>query len=293
MTQKPTVLLAAADPDVLRALIGEFPRSAGWLTMAARAANQVPTALAKRQPDVAVVHHALDDMSGLALCAWLGKHSASTLRILWTKDIATSPRIGDPYEATLRHPCPTGMVAELAVKELRERYASQATERFIAEVTTRHQAMDAQSYYELLGLPPEQTNQLSLRNTYDRFSMAFHPDRHMHLRNTPSYDLLVGYYKRIGEAYRILDDPEKRSRYDRDLANGQLRYDDTVREKSGPRSIEDLSENPKARRFLSLAQQSLANGRFSTAVQNLKFALSMDSGNVDIQDKIAEIEALL
>ena len=67
-----------------------------------------------------------------------------------------------------------------------------------------------------------------------------------------------------------------------------LRYDETKREKEGPVSIEDLSENARAKRFLKLAQVAYTSGNLRSALQNLKFAQSMDN-NEDIQAKVDEI----
>ena len=64
-----------------------------------------------------------------------------------------------------------------------------------------------------------------------------------------------------------------------------------MREKTGPKTLVDFSEKPQSKRFLKLAHQTLSTGNTRSALQNLKFALSMDSDNEDIAAKIAELEA--
>lgn len=293
MSQSPIVLIAAADAEVLRALIGQFPRGQGWMPMAARAQTQVERVLSKRTPHVAIVHQNLEDTTGLSFCEWLGRRSPSTIRIMLTHDIPGEPDIMDPYDAALRHPAPPGLLLELVVRQLREQQAQRATERFLVEVQQRVEALDGQDYYAILGLTPEQGSEENLRRMYDGFNLRYHPDRHMHLRGTPGHTALTVLIKHIGEAYRVLTHEDKRRKYDRGLAQGVLRFDDQGREKKGPKALGDLSEVPAARRFLRLAQTALAEGQFGAAVQNLKFALSMDGDNPEIKEKLDEIKELV
>jgi hypothetical protein len=46
-----------------------------------------------------------------------------------------------------------------------------------------------------------------------------------------------------------------------------------------------------AKKFLKLAQTDIAAKSWQSALQNLRFALSMESSNEAIKAKIAEIEA--
>jgi molecular chaperone DnaJ len=64
-----------------------------------------------------------------------------------------------------------------------------------------------QDYYELLGVPRNATSD-EIKKAFRRLAFQCHPDRN----KEPGAE---GRFKEINEAFQILSDPEKRSRYDR------------------------------------------------------------------------------
>lgn len=287
----PIVLLAAGDPNILMALIKEFPRDS-WHPMAAKDGHQVARALEGKQLHIAVVHEALGDMPGKKLCAWLKKYRPKTPIVALTTGLPGDIS-SEPWDAALRFPCAAGVLQDVAKGALHaSRDIAPARERFVASLRRKTAHLDDKDYFAVLGVR-QGANQHELRAAYDQLSLRFHPDRHPYLRGHAGENELGLYYKRIGEAYRVLTDPVKRPIYDKQLASGTLRYDDTVREKVGPRSIADLSDNPMIKKFLKLAHTAEATGNLRGAVQNLKFAQSMERDNQDLADKIAELEAKL
>lgn len=287
------ILLVASDPDVLRGLLGEFPRKA-WKPMAARAAAQVYQAVEARPPEVAVVHAALEDSDGAQLCQGLRQRLPELTIVLLTQDFPEPSQAEDPWDASIRYPTPPGVLADLVVAQLRARlYAVQQLQPFLEEIQGRAQAMDSQSYAQLLGVPQDATR-AQVRQAYDALSLRYHPDRNQPLRRRApeAFTALNDLYKRIGEAYRILTDPEKRIQYEKLLEQGLLRYDEAQR-RTGPVSLEDLSENSRVKRFLKLAQSSKNSGNLRATLQNLRFAHSMERDNQDIADAIEEIQAQL
>ena len=286
----PIILLAAGDPQVLMGLIQEFPRER-WHPLAAKDGHQVARALDGKQLHIAVVHEQLGDMPGRKLCAWLKKYRPSTPIVALTTGLPDADHSAQPWDAALRYPCAAGVLHDVAAGALHAaRDIAPARERFVLAVRSRASQLDEQDYFALLGLP-RGADQHQLRAAYDKLSLRFHPDRHPYLRGHDGEADLNALYKRIGEAYRVLSDPEKRPVYDKQLAGGTLRYDETQREKVGPKSIEDLSDNPMIKKFLKLAHTAHATGNRAAAIQNLKFAQSMERDNADIAAKIAEIEA--
>ncbi|MFW6053626.1 MAG: hypothetical protein ACOC9J_02325, partial [Persicimonas sp.] len=97
------------------------------------------------------------------------------------------------------------------------------------------------------------------------------------------------------EAYQVLADRKLRARYERALAAGELRLspEETSPTDSGPSSLVDIGETASSKKFLKLAQSDLAGQNLAGALQNLKFAKSMEPQNTAIAEKIAEIEAKL
>lgn len=68
-------------------------------------------------------------------------------------------------------------------------------------------ASDKRDYYEILGVP-RNTGKESIRSAYRRLARQYHPD----VSKDPQAE---ARFKEINEAYQVLNDDEKRARYDR------------------------------------------------------------------------------
>jgi curved DNA-binding protein CbpA len=76
-----------------------------------------------------------------------------------------------------------------------------------ATVYAAGMARSGQDYYATLGLGPQATEE-EIRRTYRRLALQWHPDRN------PGDPRAEERFKEISEAYAVLMDPAKRSRYD-------------------------------------------------------------------------------
>jgi DnaJ-class molecular chaperone len=70
--------------------------------------------------------------------------------------------------------------------------------------------VEFQDYYQVLGVPREVSPD-DLRKAYRKLALEWHPDRHPEGERAAAEQR----FKRIGEAYAVLSDPEKRAKYDR------------------------------------------------------------------------------
>lgn len=64
-----------------------------------------------------------------------------------------------------------------------------------------------QDYYHILGLPQTATS-AQIRAAFKRLAMQYHPDRN------PNNPIAEEIFKQVNEAYHVLSDPVKKSRYD-------------------------------------------------------------------------------
>ena len=81
--------------------------------------------------------------------------------------------------------------------------------------------LDDSDYYELLGVL-HIADDTAIRQGFHVFAAAFHPDAHRY-SDGADQRLATQIYHRGTEAYRVLLDPKLRSRYDLELAKGNLR----------------------------------------------------------------------
>ncbi|MBS4023598.1 MAG: J domain-containing protein [Dethiobacter sp.] len=77
-----------------------------------------------------------------------------------------------------------------------------------------------QDYYEVLGLKRDAT-QKEIKSAYRRLARKHHPDLHPGSEKTAAEEK----FKRINEAYEVLNDPDKREKYDRLGENWQAGED--------------------------------------------------------------------
>ncbi|MGD0621825.1 MAG: J domain-containing protein [Thermacetogeniaceae bacterium] len=80
-------------------------------------------------------------------------------------------------------------------------------------------AIAFQDYYEILGIKREATEK-EIKSAYRKLARKWHPDLHTGKQKAEAEEK----FKKINEAYEVLSDPEKRSKYDRlgsNWRNGQ------------------------------------------------------------------------
>ncbi len=77
------------------------------------------------------------------------------------------------------------------------------------EATIRR-SMQFQDYYEVLGVPRKATTD-DIRKAYRKLALKWHPDRHKGKAQAGA----EARFKQVSEAYEVLSDKDKRSKYDR------------------------------------------------------------------------------
>ncbi|MEZ4462172.1 MAG: DnaJ domain-containing protein [bacterium] len=287
------ILIACGDTDLLRQIVADLPPNQ-YKPIASRKGDGIAAKLADRGIGYAVVHESLSDIAGAVLCDALKRYpQPPNILFLVSGDV---PAQG-PFDVAVKYPVP-GPVFRNALKRIQQAATDEEDlERwraFYNEVVARREALDQQSYYQMLGVKAGAPHHLIVQ-VFDAISLRYHPDRYQKHRGVrwgdAVYEQVNELYKAYTEAFGVLADRRLRQRYDEALASGNLRISlDDAGGDSGPRSLVDFSNNPASKKFLKLAQTDLARGQISQALQNLRFALSMEPDNAAIAAKVAELE---
>ncbi len=121
------------------------------------------------------------------------------------------------------------------------------------------QHQPVKDYYRLLGISPQASPE-DIKKAYRRLAFANHPDR-----NPDNRSQAENRFKEITEAYGILIDPQKRTRYDHIRKQGSAFEQSQAKTQRGAFSREqvlrDLFQNPYARQiFKDLEQEFRRQG---------------------------------
>lgn len=291
------ILIACGDVDLLRKIASDLPEGR-YKPIATKSAGGIVAKLEKRDVKVAVVHEQLGDGSGVALCTELRKLASNPKILLLVTD---KPPAEGPFDLSLKYPVP-GPVFRNALNRMapeeRSEQDLQKWKAFYQELGTRLEQLDTQSYYQMLGVPPNARHD-SIVAAYDAASVRFHPDRYNQFRSErwgeALYQRANDLFKQITEAYSILSDRRLKKKYDQALSEGRLRLnsDEKSGQDAGPDLLENHAQTAQGKKFLRLAQRDLARNDWAAALQNLRFAASMEGDLPVIAQNIALCESKL
>jgi hypothetical protein len=291
------ILIACGDVELLRKIASDLPQGK-FKPIATKKGAGIVEKITGRKVSLAVVHEQLSDGTAATLCTQL-RELPDPPSILWLAN--GSPPSDGPFDAALRYPVPGPVFRNALQKLAGSDVSDQDLEKwrlFFRELKARLADVDEQNYFQILGLP-EGAPHHRLVKAYDLLSQRYHPDRYRQYRQEKwgeaIHDKATQLYKVMTEAYQVLADRKLRATYEGVLKRGKIRLspEDQPGKDSGPKSVVDLGESPASKKFLKLAQSDLAGQNLVSALQNLKFAKSMEPSNSAIAEKIAEVEQKL
>lgn len=291
------ILIACGDVQLLKKIAADLP-SGRFKPIATKSSSGIVEKLATRRVKLAIVHESLTDAPGAALCVQLMRASAPPAILYLSTDMP--PKEG-PFTLALRYPVPGPVLRNALTRLMPDTGADHDMERwraFFDELRARVQALGAQNYFEVLGVPTGAPHHHVVA-AYDQLSLRYHPDRYAQFRDkdwgNAVYEQANLLFQTVTEAFSVLSDRRMRKLYERGLSSGQLRVDPAARatQDSGPETLDTQAQSKQGRKFLQLAQQDIARGDWASALQNLRFAQSMEGDLPVILQKIAEVEARL
>lgn len=152
------------------------------------------------------------------------------------------------------------------------------------------------SYYEILNVLAL-ADDAAIKQAWHEFAAAFHPDGH---RNADPgvQEAATKVYMAGVEAYGVLTNPARRSKYDLAVAKGRVRLTgDTAApsvEAREVRSLDEVCRSAAARRHAIAAENFIVTGDLSAAKKQLQIALMHDGGrNPDLEERIDALDMVL
>lgn len=150
------------------------------------------------------------------------------------------------------------------------------------EIETLHEILPELDYYRLLqvegGCPQDQIDP-----AFRRESRRLHPDRFASFEG-PVRDKANDIYRAIGEAHRVLKEPETRGRYDTERQGGARRVSgEAVAAAAKERAIAadpaQAATHPKSEKYWKMALLNWAEGNFKGCVLQIQLALTFEPNN--------------
>jgi curved DNA-binding protein CbpA len=148
--------------------------------------------------------------------------------------------------------------------------------------------LDTLPYHTILGVPrnahPDQ-----IRGAFYLRAELLHPDRFYNLEDGKLKDKVYEVYKRVAEAYRVLENPETRQLYEEGLKRKQFRL--VLKDREGlVKAPDEGITNLQAKRFFRLGLDCLRGGDLKSAKLNFGLAASMEPKNAVIEEQQREVE---
>jgi DnaJ-class molecular chaperone len=155
-----------------------------------------------------------------------------------------------------------------------------------------YQHLERIPYYTILGVPRNADTD-TIREAFYRRAETLHPDRFYNLADTALRTKIYEVYKRVAEAYRVLEDDASRKLYDEGLRHGQYRLIRQEREGVNLKQPDEGITNLQAKRFFRLGLDCLRAGDLKGARLNFGFAANMEPANTVIAAQIRDVDAKL
>jgi hypothetical protein len=157
--------------------------------------------------------------------------------------------------------------------------------------------MEAQDYFQILnvqkGAPPAE-----IKRAFYKGSRAYHPDRYYQLPDQALKEKINLVYKRMTEAYYVLRDDAKRTRYVAEIEGPErakkLRFTEASETETKiaakKQAEEEIGTTPKGRQFYAAGIAEIEAQRWSAAERSLKMAVTYEPSNARYKEKLAEAQ---
>jgi curved DNA-binding protein CbpA len=168
---------------------------------------------------------------------------------------------------------------------------------FLEELERRVAELEGLDYFEVLRLP-RTAGPGEVKAAYYRESRAFHPDRFAAASSGQVREQVARIYRRVNEAYTVLRDDARRSKYLADVSGPdrarKLRFTEAdesqVKQEQKQKLDDQLGQTPNGRKFYAAALTELQARRWDGAERAIKSALMYEPQNPKFKELLAQVE---
>jgi DnaJ-class molecular chaperone len=169
--------------------------------------------------------------------------------------------------------------------------------QFLIELETLAAVLDQLDYFGVLKVP-QTASPGDIKAAYYRESRAYHPDRYATVESAEVREMIARVYRRVNEAYTILRDDRKRTKYLSDVTGPErekkLRFTEAdeaqVKEAQKKKLEEQFGQTPNGRKFYAAALKEVEGQRWEAAERALKSALMYEAGNAKFKELLARVQ---
>ena len=151
--------------------------------------------------------------------------------------------------------------------------------KLLAYIERVENHIEEMSLYELMDIDPGQGD---IQRAFHKVAHRLHPDLYRSALSKDEHRRLTSVYAKIANAYHVLRDAEKRTKYDKEL-----------REDAAERVVTDKSAvllEPRAKAQLRRAQAAARRGDRASAILHLKMALSIAPDSALLRGLLQKLE---
>lgn len=163
------------------------------------------------------------------------------------------------------------------------------------EIETLHELLPQLDHYRLLGLKPG-CPQADVDAAFRAESRRLHPDRHTAGAPPELKSKVNEVFKAVNDAYRVLRDPESRTRYDNDRREGDFKVAMEAKKEVDHAAAARLDpakapRTPNGEKYWKMALQCVENKDFNGGVMQARFALQFEADNEVMREWMGKWQA--
>jgi len=151
--------------------------------------------------------------------------------------------------------------------------ASEARDARRREILETFDGLKTRNHFEMLGIP-KASNEAQVKDAYFRLARKFHPDTHHDPSLVDLHEKIEAIFIRLGEAYEVLRDRNRRSSYESDMASRMQRTSTGSAAAPSPEPADDAAaESRRAEESIRRAERYLTEEKYWDAIQLFEPAL--------------------